>query len=370
MRTGGATRESQVEQRQRKTRFPREEGLLRTQSIYLTQPHIVCASRGLSRAQTPSHWSTSLGSMLFLVLLIADAQPGGRVSQYGKNVSEYNTVVYGSYIDQVKHILESDTHFAHFKQPKFNSIFNVFFIEWIQSPHTAVLRNQSIIDCLQQRSSSHLLDKLPSLARLDSTGNPVTHSYVLPPGQKVKASPVLMRYVYELSLLERVFPGTLDGARILEIGGGFGGFAATVCAVHKCGAYTIVDLEDAGRLQKKYIERSSSNAPLHTIPTTNRVPVESDLLMSWFSISEQRSDVVDLYVDLYVAHARRGYMQLNWDEGSCGGAPRDKFNHKRYSVWQLWQRVRKAQPSAVLLPPPPCGVHPHYRLAWGLTGIE
>ena len=31
--------------------------------------------------------------------------------------------------------------------------------------------------------------------------------------------------------------------------------------------------------------------------------------MRWFSISEQRSDVVDLYVDLYVAHARRGYIQ-------------------------------------------------------------
>ena len=114
---------------------------------------------------------------------------------------------------------------------------------------------------------------------------------------------------------------------------------------------------------------SGSTVPLRTVPTSSRVAVESDLLVSFFSISEQRDDVVDLYVDLYIAHARRGYLQLNWDEGRCGGFTR-KFDQSRYSVWTLWRRVREVQPTAALLPPPPCGVHAHHRIVWGLPGVE
>ena len=99
------------------------------------------------------------------------------------------------------------------------------------------------------------------------------------------------------------------------------------------------------------------------------------MLISFFSISEQRSDVADLYIRQYMANARRGYLQLNYDEAGCGqgvervGSKHPSSNTARYNAWTLFRRVYAVQPSAVLLPPPPCNVHPHHRIVWGVPGL-
>ena len=85
----------------------------------------------------------------------------------------------------------------------------------------------------QELERAHVDAVLQGAVELDRVGHPVTFPYVLPSTKHVRASPVLMRYLYDLSLLERAFPGGFDGMRILEIGGGYGGFAVTVCAVHR-----------------------------------------------------------------------------------------------------------------------------------------
>ena len=42
----------------------------------------------------------------------------------------------------------------------------------------------------------------------------------------------------------------------------------------------------------------------------------------------------------------------------------------RYRAWDLWKAVRRVQPHAVLLPPPPCGIHQHHRIVWGLRATD
>ena len=82
------------------------------------------------------------------------------------------------------------------------------------------------------------------------------------------------------------------------------------------------------------------------------------MLISLFCLSELESWVVKKYLQQYVVHARRGYIQLNYDE------PGAALN-STLTAMELFREIYTIQASAVMLPPPPCGVHKHHRIVWG-----
>ena len=76
-----------------------------------------------------------------------------------------------------------------------------------------------------------------------------------------------------------------------------------------------------------------------------------------------------------MAHAPRGYLQLNFDEGACGASAKAAKNANRYSAWEVFGRVYAVQPSAMLLPPPPCGAgsvlsRAGHRIVWGVRAAR
>lgn len=311
--------------------------------------------------------------------------------------SSYNAVVYGSFRQEVQRAVSSPQLFQTFKSSAFPRIHLTFF-------HQTNDRRfgTRFVECLATRAP-HLLgdDALPALAKADlDIGSPsVVKQITLPTSRStrtISASPLVLRYLMELSFLENAFPALFRGAvvdspsaarglNLLEIGGGFGGFAVAMSHVHhaRLAAYRIVDLDEVGQLQRMYVERAQaglgagamagarSTVPLRLISVEDRGNVSSDLLVSFFSISEQMKHVADAYVSQYVRHATRGYLQLNFDEGDCGASTRAVKNVNRYSAWGLFRAVYAVQPSAMLLPPPPCGAasstsHGGHRILWGL----
>jgi len=182
----------------------------------------------------------------------------------------------------------------------------------------------------------------------------------------VTVSPIQIRFFLESALLEDTFG--IDGLtdkHILEIGGGYGGMAVTMQSLYTVGKYSIVDLPAAGGLQSKYVHATGkSTIKIAPISSLEGMAVESDLLISFFAISELRRDTVDRYLQQYVRHAKNGLLQLNAYEFE------EQVNETRvmvdgthlYSMLDLFRAVYQVHPHAVLLPPP--SYHQYHRIMW------
>jgi len=130
----------------------------------------------------------------------------------------------------------------------------------------------------------------------DFYGSPRLHNY----GTK-KFSTSTLQYIGVLANLVRMF-GSLEGMRIVEIGGGYGGQCRTICDVYGVECYHIIDLPEVCELQRKYCA-----AECYTKPTGQQY----DLVISNYALSE----IVDnkLYIDEVVKKAKHGYLTCNTD---------------------------------------------------------
>jgi len=267
-----------------------------------------------------------------------------------------------------------------------------------------------------QYSHSHLYAHMKQVAYIDNCiGTPaiVTWEYK---NHILQATPVLIRYMLEISYLEDVFGRyviqSLVGGydkHIIEIGGGYGGMSTTMQSIYgrtasvkstnRCnGKYSIVDIEAAGRLQRRYVDtvsdillsdsyllnhelfegypiqsvwdthiqnqaqeqglETSSASALHCvdvniIPSDITMHVASNLLMSIFALSELKKYVVDRYIQQYVTHAVCGYIQLNYGENNLYKDIKSIDQHSNiYSALEMFREIYTIYPNAVLLPPP------------------
>jgi hypothetical protein len=130
----------------------------------------------------------------------------------------------------------------------------------------------------------------------DFYGSPRLHNY----GQK-KFSTSTLQYIGVLANLVRMF-GSLDGWRIVEIGGGYGGQCRTITDVYNVGCYHIIDLPEVCELQRKYCQ-----AECYTLPTGQQY----DLVISNYALSEIVNN--KLYIDEVVKKAKHGYLTCNTD---------------------------------------------------------
>lgn len=131
----------------------------------------------------------------------------------------------------------------------------------------------------------------------DFKGNPIVKDYILYHG-----SASTIQYIGVLSNLIKWF-GPLDGLRICEIGGGYGGQARTILDVYKPKCYHIIDLPEVCGLIKRYIDE----VEVFTAPTGQNY----DLLISNYALSEIKDQTE--YMAYCVLKSNRGYITCNTD---------------------------------------------------------
>jgi hypothetical protein len=255
--------------------------------------------------------------------------------------SFYNAEVYDSmsfegvgttmgYVDEVALAVSSPEFFANFKSsahaPRIYTIFFHFYTSYHNTDSTTPM--DVAIQCVDQ-FSPHLLSKFRRLAAQERLGNPDRRKWRVPVpdpawrdedldgvdddairATEVEASVHVPKFLYELMTVEKAFgviPGTrgFDGMNIMEIGGGYGGFANTFSEFHDVKSYTVADLGTVNLLIEKYLTATNSkaikNGRFHTINaiapyTPPSTPPDIDLIVSFFCISEQSEDVQDEYI--------------------------------------------------------------------------
>lgn len=141
----------------------------------------------------------------------------------------------------------------------------------------------------------------------DFYGTPVMHRY----GQH-RFSASTLQYIGVLAKLIKHF-GSLDGIRICEIGGGYGGQCRTIYDMFTPECYHIIDLPEVCELQRKYCQAECF------IKTTGQT---YDLVISNYALSE----IIDnkLYIDEVLLRSKHGYITCNTDLVKLD------FPHSRY----------------------------------------
>jgi hypothetical protein len=156
----------------------------------------------------------------------------------------------------------------------------------------------------ERPSLGSLLDRFRENDRL---GRPRTCDY----GEHGRFAPTTLRYVKVVADLLTLF-GPLDGARIVEIGGGYGGQCFVTSVATSFASYTLVDLEPVLALQRVYLrELGVRDVDLRRADELDPA-AEHDLVVSNFAFSECVRRVQRLYVERVFRRSSRGYVACNW----------------------------------------------------------
>lgn len=121
----------------------------------------------------------------------------------------------------------------------------------------------------------------------------------------VYSSPSTLQYVGVLSNLITLF-GSLEGLRIVEIGGGYGGQCRTIQDYCNVSCYHIIDLPEVCELAGAYLRTGGGyNFETFTEPTGQ----EYDLVISNYALSEIREP--ERYIEQVLKRSKRGYITCN-----------------------------------------------------------
>jgi len=99
--------------------------------------------------------------------------------------------------------------------------------------------------------------------------------------------------------------GSLDGMRICEIGGGYGGQAKMIWDIFEPPVYHIIDLPEVCDLQKRYLE--DTRVKCFTKPTG----LYYDLVISNYALSEIPDN--KHYIESVLKKSKHGYITCNTD---------------------------------------------------------
>lgn len=134
----------------------------------------------------------------------------------------------------------------------------------------------------------------------DLTGNPIIYNW----GNDMYYSPSTLQYIAVLVNLVKKF-GSLDGLKIIEIGGGYGGQAKTIFDVYRPFIYHIVDLPEVCELQNRYVKDIAA-----CLGVTQAPDVEYDLFISNYALSEIPDN--GKFIEL-AGKCKHGYITCNTD---------------------------------------------------------
>jgi hypothetical protein len=148
-------------------------------------------------------------------------------------------------------------------------------------------------------------ETLKLVENIDKMGTPIRYRFK----QLGKASPTTIRYMFVHNELVRHF-GSMDGFKVIEIGGGFGGQAAVSKTINSTLDWNIYDLPIVSKLQQKFLERCG----IKSVSFHSGLQIEEsngNLLISNYALSEVSRDLQLEYMNKVVLNCPRGYMAWN-----------------------------------------------------------
>ena len=212
------------------------------------------------------------------------------VSQMLSSISDYP-----GYTEFCRRAAEDDACFAGFREDPTYSAVVTTKLNYEGQDYFALLRDRGFELSFFARLAAH--DRIGGvrLASFDSS---------------IEIAPQTMRYVKVLSDLELLF-GSLDGASIIEIGGGFGGQCAVIAKRFGFARYTLVDLAGPLQLARRYIETLS--IPNVAFSRFEDLPIDGhyDLVISCYGLSELSRLSQVMYLQRVLLKARAGYLLWN-----------------------------------------------------------
>lgn len=217
--------------------------------------------------------------------------------------------------------------FANFKRsPTYTAILE----------HVSVEEGQQYYNCF--KSNEVILKNIEKFKQNDKIGGSNICSYDFG-----NFSPTTLRYIKVLSDLLQL---NLEGMDIVEIGAGYGGQYTVLRQVIKPKSYTIIDLPEAIKLQKKYIEKNQLNdIPLNFYSLDDLPALSGDLLISNYAFSECIAEVQNTYIEKIINNCNHGYMIHNNFEGYSHTDLKDILPHKI----KVFKEVPATAPNNVLL---------------------
>ncbi len=152
----------------------------------------------------------------------------------------------------------------------------------------------------------NLPSKLPIVAENDTLGSP-NRTFIPVPGLTIAATTAF--YAADMAALVGMF-GPLDGMRIVEIGGGYGGLAAMITGCYRDVVYTIYDLPEANALQKKYLDTLGRKGIEYRGEIEKGGPF--DLCLSVCALCELGPILKAKYADQVIQGTPRGFLGWNY----------------------------------------------------------
>ena len=147
---------------------------------------------------------------------------------------------------------------------------------------------------------------------LDKIGGPKLHTY----DEIVSVSPSALRYFSLICQLKKNIIGEKNVDSVIEIGGGFGGFALLFSLIHKPKKYYIVDLPQPLELCKKYLSKykliETEFIFIRSDQISSNTHIDNyDLFISDSAFSECSLSVQNNYIDNFANKSSLGAVVWN-----------------------------------------------------------
>tara|TARA_R100000231_G_scaffold134654_1_gene108422 strand:- start:1387 stop:2217 length:831 start_codon:yes stop_codon:yes gene_type:complete len=190
------------------------------------------------------------------------------------------------------------------------------------------------------KTNPFLLDKLEDFSKAnDLIGNPSKLSIQV--GERnIHISATTIRYVKVLSDLISLF-GSLEGANIVEIGGGYGGLATVINEMFSFDSYINVDLEWPAKLSKLYT--SSLGIKNFNTKTPNSLDTVGnfDLFISNYAFSECNLETRQFYFNKVISKSKMGYITHNGDDVRRNETRSMLRGYENFKVFKLDDRKKR-----------------------------
>ncbi len=192
-----------------------------------------------------------------------------------------------------------------------NKIFNSFKVKPAYREVLEHLSKRLGLEHLKNiEESNKWLLKIESVWDNDKYGSPETEIFEHD-GVEFSASPTTIQYLSVVSNLISIFK-SLDGWNIIEIGGGYGGQCKVLQDVFEVNSYDIIDLQEAGMLQSKYLSTLNVKSFRTFLPTITLSENQSyDLVISNYALSEVSQEDQLNYVKNVLLKSKHGYITCN-----------------------------------------------------------
>lgn len=243
------------------------------------------------------------------------------------------------YLELCKQALIDERVFKNFKRDPLYALFKEY---------TTFDEGKQFLEVIY-RDSPDLLNPLlmKKFHSNDLIGNPQTFLY----SRIGLFSPSTLRYIKVVSDLRRHF-GNLDGKRIVEIGGSYGGQCKILSDLFAFASYTFIDMPESLDLTKKYLTQFDFIVKSEEIENIQ----ECDLVVSHFGFSELNANLQKYYIKRIFSKAKGGFLVCN-------------FFPKTYGLQALSERdllktLTKAGISYEILPEEPLTGKNHFIIMW------